>query len=120
MTTLHTLLELVATAALVGLASYRATQLAVHDTILDPVRDRVLAWQDRRPDSAARVWTVTLISCIYCTGWWVSGAMLAVFLLAADRWHGTPLLIHGIQWFAVAGVQSLLNRWDDTRPEAAA
>ncbi|MGW7260507.1 DUF1360 domain-containing protein [Streptomyces sp. NPDC054834] len=65
------------TLALLGLAGYRGTQLAVHDTILDPVRDRITAWHERRLDSKPRTAVVALISCVYCMGWWVSGALLA-------------------------------------------
>lgn len=101
--------------AVLALASYRGTQLVVHDSILDPVRDRLIAWHERNTDSRLRSAVVTLASCTYCAGWWVSGAFLAVYLLAADEWTGTPLAVHAVEWFAVAGGQALLNRWDDTR-----
>ncbi|MFC8465989.1 DUF1360 domain-containing protein [Streptomyces sp. NPDC057250] len=100
--------------ALLAFASYRATQLAVHDTILDPVRDRIHAWHERRPDSAVRTAVISLISCVYCMGWWISGALLATYLLTAGRFHGVPLLIHGVEWLAVAGAGVILNRADDT------
>jgi len=102
--------------ALLAFAGYRATQLVVHDTILDPVRDRIFAWHDRRntPDHTASAFVVTLISCVYCVGWWLSGAILAVFLLATGRFHEAPLLVHGVQWLGVAGASVLLNRIDDT------
>ncbi|MEU5834487.1 DUF1360 domain-containing protein [Streptomyces diacarni] len=103
-----------------GFAGYRATQLAVHDSILDPARDRLHAWHARRPDSGARTAVITLISCVYCMGWWLSGALLATWLLASGSWDGAPLLVHGVEWLAVAGAAALLNRWDDTRKEAAA
>ena len=105
--------------ALLALAGYRGTQLAVHDSILDPARDRVHAWHDKRLESTARTFVVTLISCVYCTGWWVSGAFLAVYLLATGQWNNAPLLVHGIEWFAVAGAAVLLNRWDDSRKDGA-
>jgi hypothetical protein len=98
-----------------ALAGYRLTQLGVHDTILDPVRDRVIDWQTRRPESSLRAAIVTLITCVYCTGWWLSGAALLTYLLATGQWHDAPLLIHGLEWFAVAGGAVLLNRWDDSR-----
>ncbi|MEU8870451.1 DUF1360 domain-containing protein [Streptomyces javensis] len=101
--------------AVLGLAGYRATQLAVHDSILDSVRDRIYAWHARRPESAARTAVITLISCVYCMGWWLSGALLATWLLATGEWDGAPLLVHGVEWLAVAGLAVLLNRWDDTR-----
>ncbi|MFE7358035.1 DUF1360 domain-containing protein [Streptomyces sp. NPDC057543] len=100
--------------ALLGFAGYRATQLAVHDTILDPARDRVHRWHEDRPDSAAREFIVTLISCVYCMGWWISGAILAMYLVATGQFAGTPLLVHGIEWLAVAGGAVFINRIDDT------
>ncbi|WTW95408.1 DUF1360 domain-containing protein [Streptomycetaceae bacterium NBC_01309] len=104
--------------ALLAFAGYRATQLAVHDVILDPVRDRVHHWRDDAPDSRARVAVITLISCVYCLGWWIAGGLLATYLLATGRFDDAPLLVHGIEWGAVAGAAVLLNRWDDTRPDA--
>ncbi|MFJ5155006.1 DUF1360 domain-containing protein [Streptomyces sp. NPDC088353] len=101
------------TLALLGLAGYRGTQLAVHDTILDPVRDRIIAWHERRQDSAVRAAVVTLISCVYCMGWWVSGALLATYLLVTGSFDQAPLLVHGLEWLAVAGLAVLLNRVDD-------
>ncbi|WP_323182115.1 DUF1360 domain-containing protein [Streptomyces sp. NBC_00120] len=104
--------------ALLALAGYRATQLAVHDTILDPARDVVFAWHERKPTARARTWIVSLISCVYCMGWWLSGALLATWLLVTGTWHDAPLLVHGIEWLAVAGAAVLLNRWDDSRRES--
>lgn len=98
--------------ALLGLAGYRGTQLAVHDTILDPARDRVIAWHERRQDSAVRNAVVTLISCVYCMGWWVSGALLLTYLLVTGTFDQAPLLVHGLEWLAVAGAAVLLNRLD--------
>ncbi|MGV2914558.1 DUF1360 domain-containing protein [Streptomyces alfalfae] len=100
---------------ILALAGYRATQLAVWDSILDPARDKVIDWQTRRPESSLRAAIVTLITCVYCTGWWLSGAILLAYLLAAGQWSGTPLVLHGVEWFAVAGGAVLLNRWDDSR-----
>ncbi|MEZ0073602.1 DUF1360 domain-containing protein [Planotetraspora sp. GP83] len=103
-----TLVEL----AVLAFAGYRATQLAVYDTILDPARDAVQRWRDRRPTSKLRDNAVTLISCPYCAGWWISGAILAVYLLVTGRWGDAPLLLHGIEWLAAAGAAVLLNRAD--------
>ncbi|MGJ3558874.1 DUF1360 domain-containing protein [Streptomyces sp. INA 01156] len=74
----------------------------------------MFAWHSRKPDSRARTALVTLISCVYCTGWWVAGALLATWLLATGQWHDTPLLVHGIEWLAVAGAAVVINRVDDT------
>ncbi|MGC0418396.1 DUF1360 domain-containing protein [Embleya sp. AB8] len=108
---------MISLAALVVLAAatYRATALAVHDSILNPVRDRIFDWRNRRPGSKVRDLVVDLISCVYCMGWWIAGAFLGVWLVATDTWGGTPLVVHGIEWFAVAGGGVLLNRWDDSR-----
>ena len=107
-----TIVELV----ILGFAAYRGTQLAVHDSILDPARDKVFAWHEKRIASKVREFIVTLISCTYCMGWWISGAILATYLAATGQWHGAPLLVHGVEWLAVAGAQALLNRHDDNRP----
>ncbi|MEW2066658.1 DUF1360 domain-containing protein [Streptomyces sp. NPDC007346] len=99
---------------LLAFAGYRGTQLAVHDSILDPVRDRIHEWHEARPESGAREFVITLISCVYCMGWWISGALLATYLLVTGSWTGTPLLVHGIEWLAVAGAAVAINRVDDT------
>ncbi|MFJ6104935.1 DUF1360 domain-containing protein [Streptomyces sp. NPDC092359] len=100
--------------ALLGFAGYRATQLAAHATILDPVRKRVFAWRERKEDSGVRNAVVSLTSCVYCMGWWISGALLLVYLVITDQFAGLPLLLHGLEWFAVAGAAVFINRLDDT------
>lgn len=104
---------------ILAFAGYRGTQLAVHDSILDPARDRIFAWHEKRIESKLRDFVVTLISCTYCMGWWISGAILATYLLVTGQWHEAPLLVHGVEWLAVAGGQALLNRHDDNRPQVA-
>ncbi|BBA98343.1 hypothetical protein RVR_4487 [Actinacidiphila reveromycinica] len=105
--------------ALLAFAGYRGTQLVVHDSILDPARDRIAAWYQDKPDSTVRDAVMTLISCVYCSGWWVAGAVLATWLLVTGTWSSAPLLVHGIEWLAVAGAAVLLNRWDDSRKDSA-
>lgn len=102
---------------LLALAGYRGTQLIVFDTVLDAPRTVVFNWHGRETESAVRAAAVTLISCIYCMGFWVSGAFLAAYLYASHQWHGTPLVVHGIEWFAVAGGQALLSVWDNSRKD---
>lgn len=99
---------------LLGLVGYRGTQLAVHDTILDPVRDGIIAWHERRQKSKVRKAAVTLMSCVYCAGFWVSGIALATYLLVLGAWDQAPVLVHLLEWFGVAGLAVLLNRVDDT------
>jgi hypothetical protein len=105
------------TLAILALAGYRGTQLVVHDSLLDPVRERLDAWQQARNQSAIRAAVVTLISCVYCSGFWISGALLLTWLLVTGTWDDAPVLIHGIEWLAVAGAAVLLNRWDDSRKD---
>ncbi|MFD4315002.1 DUF1360 domain-containing protein [Streptomyces sp. NPDC058548] len=105
--------------ALLALAGYRATQLVVHDSILDPVRERVDTWQQRKPNSAVRAALVTLISCVYCSGWWIAGMLLALWLAVTAQWNVGPWAVHGFEWAAVAGAAVLLNRWDDSRKDAS-
>jgi hypothetical protein len=47
-------------------------------------------------------------------GWWISGAILATWLLASGQWDQAPLVVHGLEWLAVAGAAVFLNRVDDT------
>lgn len=105
--------------AILALAGYRGTQLAVHDTLLDPLRDRIYARHAANTESHPMGWVVTLISCVYCMGWWIAGALLATYLLVTGQFHGTPLLVHGIEWLAVAGGAVLLNRWDDSHKDGS-
>jgi hypothetical protein len=96
--------------ALLGAASYRATQLGVHDTILDPVRQRLAAWHTNKIDSKPRTFLMQLISCIYCLGFWLSGVVLTAWWF----WRDNLLVQFGLLWFAISGIQALLNRRDDT------
>ncbi|WP_019061708.1 DUF1360 domain-containing protein [Streptomyces prunicolor] len=100
--------------AVLGFAAYRATQLGVHDSILDPARTRLAAWHARKIDSQPRGFLLQLISCVYCFGFWLSGVTLLAYLCATGSWGNTSWIVHGVEWFAVAGVQALLNRRDDT------
>jgi hypothetical protein len=96
--------------ALLGAASYRATQLGVHDTILDPVRQRLATWHTAKIDSKPRTFLMQLISCIYCFGFWLSGAVLTAWWF----WRDNLLVQFGLLWLAISGIQALLNRRDDT------
>lgn len=100
--------------AVLALAAYRGTQLVVHDTIADPARDALARWHSRRPHSRPRTALITLISCIYCSGWWVSGILLALYLTVTGTLTTAPALVHLIEWAAVAGAAVLLNRADYT------
>jgi uncharacterized protein DUF1360 len=103
------------TLAALSLASYRATQLVVWDTIGDPLRQRLELWHAVKHTSRFRSFVRALIKCPYCVGWWLS-MITYITYATATGWSGTPLLVHAISAWAVAGGQALLNRWDDSRP----
>ena len=108
------------TLLILGFASYRATQLVVWDSIGDGLHERLDRWHhdgigpDRR--NAFRTFVKKLLNCVYCTGWWLSLVTLAVYLTAAGQWGAASLWVHAVEFWAVAGIQALLNRWDDSRP----
>lgn len=104
------------TLAALGFAAYRATQLVVWDSIGDPLRQRLELWHARKFDSPARTFVRDLLGCTYCVGFWLSILTTVVYLVSSGQWDEAPLFIHGIEAWAVAGVQALLNRWDDSRP----
>lgn len=95
--------------AALGLAAARATQLGVDDLILDPARARLAVWQSEKLDSKIRQFFVDLVGCLFCLGYWLSGVTLLVYLLAADSWDDAPWIIHGVEWFAIAAVQMVIN-----------
>lgn len=99
-----------------GFAAYRATQFVVHDTLADPVRNRIELWHARKFDSRIRSFVRDLLSCVYCVGFWLSAVAVAVYLTAADQWGAASIWVHFIEMWVVAGMQALLNRIDDTLP----
>lgn len=107
------------TLAALGLAAYRATQLVVHDSILSGPR-LWLALRGGGTGASAwwRFWW-DLASCTYCTGFHLSWITLVTYLTVAGEWGSAPLLVHAVEAWAVAGVQALLNRWDDSRDGGA-
>jgi hypothetical protein len=107
--------------AALGFAAYRATQLVVHDSIGDPLRKRLelwrlAKWQGPGNESKARKFVWDLVTCTYCTGWWLSLVTVLVYLTAAGQWGQAPLLVHAVEFWIVAGVQALLSRIDDSLP----
>lgn len=73
---------------LLALAAWRVWTLLSSDTILDPVRDRVLFTRDGEP----RVRWIDWVECPYCSGFWVAVAWWSAFamtdwtLVAAAPW----------------------------------
>lgn len=108
------------TLAVLGFASYRATQLVVWDSIGDGPRERLKSWHMNGVgpgrSNRLRTFVLNLTSCTYCSGWWLSLITLAVYLTAAGQWGASSVWVHAVEFWAVAGIQALLNRWDDSRP----
>lgn len=109
-------MDQLATVLVLGFAAYRATQLVVWDTIGDPIRTKIEMWHAKRHESKVRSFVRQLISCIYCVGWWLSIVTVLVYVTATGQWGNIPLFVVAVDCWAVAGVQALLNRWDDSRP----
>lgn len=105
----------IATLAVLGFAAYRATHLVVWDSIVQPVRDRIEAWHADKFTSRFRTFIRNLIKCPYCVGWWLSMITALTYLTAAGQWGRASIWVHAVECWAVAGIQALLNRWDDTR-----
>jgi hypothetical protein len=102
-----------------GFAAYRGTQLIVHDSILDGAREKMELWHARKFTSKPRTFIRDLLGCTYCTGFHLSWIAVLAYLLASGTWGDAPSLVHGIEVFSVAGIQALLNRWDDSRGGAS-
>ncbi len=100
-----------------GLASYRATQLVVWDTIGNGLRARLELWHAHKHTSPFRTFIRQLVVCTYCAGWWVSMATTLTYITATGAWGRSPLLVHAVECWAVTGIQALLNRYDDSRPD---
>jgi len=98
-----------------GFAAYRATQLVVWDSILDGWRTRLELWHAAKHESRVRTFVRDLVGCPYCTGWWLSMLTTLAYLTAAGQWGQAPLVVHAVECWTVAGIQALLNRWDDSR-----
>lgn len=95
--------------AALGLASYRATRLVVHDSIGEPLHLRLKVWRARKETSRVRAFLDDLTECMYCTGWWLSMLTMAVYLTAAGAWDEAPLIVHAVEAWAVAGAQALFS-----------
>lgn len=95
------------------LAAGRITQFAVWDSLLDPVRERLDLWAagtEKNPGPhAGRLFLLKLAGCPLCLGFWISGAVLASYLLASGQWAASELWTYGLTWWAVAMGQSLSN-----------
>lgn len=66
------------------LAAARVTGLIVEDDLFDVPRAAVLNWLDPTPGSLGS-YIGKLITCYWCTGFWVAGGMTLVMVFAGDN-----------------------------------
>lgn len=94
---------------ILSLAAARITQFFVWDELSTPIRAKLDLWHVIKPQSRTRKFFLDLFSCPLCLGFWVSGATLAVWLLASGQWQASELWLYGISWWTVAMGQCLAN-----------
>lgn len=71
-----------------ALAVARVTGLVVQDVITEPVRDGLIGWLDDRPGTVGN-FVAALVSCVWCSSIWISGAMAPLIIL----WGDEPVMI---------------------------
>jgi hypothetical protein len=84
--------------AVLALAATRLARVISIDEITAPVRRRMEEWAEGSSAPTWRTWSVELVRCPVCVGWWAS---LAISLAAPGRHR----LLRGV---SVAGLQVLL------------
>lgn len=85
---------------LLALAAWRTWMLLAADTILDPLRDRLLPGRPR---------LLSWLECPYCAGFWTAAAWAAAYWAAGD-WAlaaATPFALSAAVVFADAAVDRL-------------
>lgn len=98
-------------------AAYRITRIVTDDTISLPFRDRLFDWAWRAEDDSVvarapwRTWAYTLFTCSWCFGWWVSYAVLALWVWGVQ--DGMGVLRYLILGAVVAGGQGFLASRSD-------
>lgn len=90
------------TFVVLSFAAYRASRAVTIDSITRPFRD----WLELRSTPIGH-WFDQLFHCGWCTGFWLSGVTYFVWVLVTPLRH-TPVMVHLINWWAVAGLQALL------------
>ncbi len=98
---------------LLSLAAWRVYRLIAEDTILDPIRNRVLRldpnWEkegDDPGDDYRMKWGIFL-TCAFCAGFWVSGIALALYCLVVE-WIGVFSFL--VCWFAISAVVAIVAK----------
>jgi len=100
---------------ILAFAAARATRFVTADSLLDRFRERLNNWFADKPTSSWRTFWVTLLSCPFCIGFWLSAVTVAVYLATSGRWHDAPVWVHLIEAWAVAGAQAWANFWMTTK-----
>lgn len=93
---------------ILALASYRATRFLVIDTLLEGLRSRFhtfLINRTQKEGPLKLVWlkAYELTSCTWCTGFWVSAGLYALWL--NDYYYSRTVIIA----LAIAGVQGMIH-----------
>lgn len=88
---------------LLTLASYRVWRLIALDSITEPIRARFIFREGRGWE-----WLSMLVTCVWCAGFWLSGAVALGWLLA----FGLPLGWLALLWPAVSALVGMLD-WLD-------
>jgi hypothetical protein len=88
---------------LLTLASYRVWRLIALDSITEPIRARFIFREGRGWE-----WLSTLVTCPWCSGFWISGAASLGWLLA----FGLPLGWLALLWPAVSALVGMIGWFD--------
>lgn len=112
------MIETILMMLVLGLASYRITRFLVTDTLMGMGPDSG-SWLSTKvdafaynPDGSNRSWwrgkIGDLVTCLYCLGWWVSCAVLALWTWSFPWTSNDPQ-----QWillaFAISGIQAFIG-----------
>jgi len=91
-----------------ALASARLWKLVGDDRILDRPRDWLL---DRISDDDRAVYWGDFLVCPWCAGFWVSGAVLGVFLATVGEWPqgGNEVVAALGVWLAISCIVGLFG-----------
>lgn len=103
-----------------GFAAYRGTRLFVFDSITEPIRDKAGERYAYSTGWREGIWWFwhKLLNCPYCIGFWISLVTVLAYRFAVTGEWGNgdtsvdELVTFGVEVFAVAGVQALLNVLD--------
>jgi hypothetical protein len=104
---------------LCSFAAFRATRLVVIDSIVQPLRDRLVISTTEATGWRSKLgwFVIDLTNCPHCTGWWMSMTAGLVWCSVTN----VGLIETAVFCWAVAGAQSLLSsiamRLDDDDSE---